>query len=336
MLMKKQSVCIAVTLMVGLMTGCATHQKQTSMMAQLYDGRPLSSLNVTDAAKTEQEAIKRGDAAMREQNDDLALFEYIRSLSLKPGQERDQTLYKIGRIHQLHQREALAEKAYQMALQDNSDNTDVLQQLGMIYSKKGAFDIGKRYFLRAIDADQARLNHSTHLNQIHDNIEWVAALDIDEQSPIDAYMGLGIVYDMDSLHEMAQALYKKLLNIQPESSKLLLNIGYSYYMSGDYFEAKRATLAALSLDPDNRRAQNNLALIYLEQGKAHRALHVFRQQMKNYEALNHIGHFLMIQGEPDKAIPYLQQAIDENPSDYQAAQENLERALAEVNALANQ
>ncbi|KUI96749.1 TPR repeat-containing protein [Vibrio sp. MEBiC08052] len=336
--MRIQSVRIAVTLMVGLMTGCATQQQQqaSSMMAQLYDGRPLSSLNVTDAAKTEQEAITRGDAAMREQNDDLALFEYIRALSLPSGQHRDQILYKIGRIHQLHQREALADKAYQMALRDNPDNIDVLQQLGVINSKKGAFDVGKRYFLRAIDVDQERLNHPANLSQTRNPIEWVAALELDEHSPTDAYMGLGIIYDMDFHHELAQALYKKVLHIQPQSGKLLLNIGYSYYMSGDYLEAKRATLAALALEPDNRRAQNNLALIYLGHGKIQRALNVLMQQMESYEAFNRVGYFLMIQGDPGKAIPYLQQAIDEKPSYYQAAHENLERAVADVNALANQ
>jgi tetratricopeptide (TPR) repeat protein len=64
-----------------------------------------------------------------------------------------------------------------------------------------------------------------------------------------------------------ETLYKKVLNIHPQSSKLLLNIGYSYYMSGDILEAKDATLAALALDPCNSRAQNNLGLIYLSQGE---------------------------------------------------------------------
>lgn len=272
---------------------------------------------------------------MHAQQDDLALFEYIRALSLPAGQQRDETLYKIGRIHQLHQRDRLSEKAYQMALQDNPYNIDVLQQLGVNYSKKGAFDVGKRFFIRAINADQMRLHHHVMLSPSINRIDTVDALEMDQHSPIDAYMGLGIIYDVDSQHGIAQALYKKVLHIYPQSSKLLLNIGYSYYMSGDDLEAKRATLAALALDPDNSRAQNNLGLIYLSQGKIQRALKVFMRQMESYQALNRVGYFLMIQGHPDKAIPYLQQAIDEKSSFYQAAHENLERAFAEVNALAH-
>lgn len=48
------------------------------------------------------------------------------------------------------------------------------------------------------------------------------------------------------------------------------------------------------------------------------------------EALNNVGYFLIIQGRPDEAIPYLQQAIDKKPSYYKIANENLNRALAEV------
>ncbi|ASA55825.1 tetratricopeptide repeat protein [Vibrio gazogenes] len=334
--MKIQSVCIAVTLMIGLLAGCATQQKRGSMMAQLYEGRPVSRLDVNGTPKTEQEAIARGDAAMHAQQDDLALFEYIRALSLPAGQQRDETLYKIGRIHQLHQRDRLSEKAYQMALQDNPHNIDVLQQLGVNYSKKGVFEVGKRFFIRAINADQMRLHHHVMLSPSLNQIDTVDALEMDQHSPVNAYMGLGIIYDVDSQHDIAQALYKKVLNIHPQSSKLLLNIGYSYYMSGDILEAKRATLAALALDPGNSRAQNNLGLIYLSQGKIQRALNVFMRQMESYQALNRVGYFLMIQGHPDQAIPYLQQAIDEKSSFYQAAHENLERAFAEVNALAHQ
>jgi Tfp pilus assembly protein PilF len=50
------------------------------------------------------------------------------------------------------------------------------------------------------------------------------------------------------------------------------------------------------------------------------------------EALNNVGYFLMLQGKPERAIPYLQQAIDKKPSYYKVANENLERALLEVRA----
>uniref|UniRef100_UPI002094D4B3 tetratricopeptide repeat protein n=1 Tax=Vibrio paracholerae TaxID=650003 RepID=UPI002094D4B3 len=83
---------------------------------------------------------------------------------------------------------------------------------------------------------------------------------------------------------------------------------------------------------DNEKALNNLALIYLAKGETQRALNVFMRRMDAPEALNNVGYFLMLQGKPEEAIPYLQQAIDKKPSYYKIANENLERALAEVRA----
>jgi Tfp pilus assembly protein PilF len=54
--------------------------------------------------------------------------------------------------------------------------------------------------------------------------------------------------------------------------------------------------------------------------------------MSTAEALNSVGYFLILRGEPGEAIPYLQEAIDQSPSYYAKANENLERALAMVRA----
>src|SRR5690606_6062351 len=120
-----------------------------------------------------------------------------------------------------------------------------------------------------------------------------------------AYMGLGILYDVKAQHDVAKAFYKHALRIEPKSSKALMNMGYSYYMSGDYDNAKRYTMSALEQDQNNQRAQNNLALIYLASGEEQRALNVFMNFMDAPEALNNVGYFLMLQGKPERAIPYL-------------------------------
>jgi Flp pilus assembly protein TadD len=311
--------------------GCATQkQPAPTFDSQLYEGSPIETLKVSDAPKTEQEAIERGDEAMRSQNYDLALFEYIRSLGFTEGQFRDKTFYTIGRIHQSRGNYPLAEKAYFLALKENPNNVKVLEQLGSNYSKQGNTRQGREYFVRAIRADQLRFNNRQVSETELSDPASIIGLSIDDQSPILAYMGLGILEDLQNKHLVAQALYKKALNIEPKSSNLLLNIGYSYYMSGDYTEAKRATLAALESRPNNSKAINNLALIYLAQGKVQSALNVFMRQMKDYEALNNVGYFLILQGHPEKAVPYLQQAIDKKPSYYKLANENLKRALAEM------
>lgn len=81
-------------------------------------------------------------------------------------------------------------------------------------------------------------------------------------------------------------------------------------MFGNYKEAYQYTRSALEIEPNNEKAQNKFALIYLASGDVKRAINVFMRHMDAPEALNHVGYFLIIQGRPDEAIPYLQQAID--------------------------
>jgi Tfp pilus assembly protein PilF len=329
-MMKKYN--YATLLLISLIAGCASDSdKQSKFDSELYDGRPVETFSTDAAPLTEKEAIKRGDYALRQNNSDLALYEYIRSLEFPDSQYSDKTLYTIGRIHQSRGNYELAERAYLLALDHNPNNVQVLEQLGSNYSKQGKVDEGRSYFLRAINADQLRLSSRLKLDD-DASVSEIEALSSDNLSPASAYMGLGILDDVKAQHEVAQAFYKHALKIEPKSSKALMNMGYSHYMSGNYTDATRFTLAALEQEPDNEKALNNLALIYLAKGETQRALNVFMRRMDAPEALNNVGYFLMLQGKPDEAIPYLQQAIDKKPSYYKIANENLERALAEVRA----
>lgn len=320
---------IAILLSALLLTACAS--QEPSLDTSLYDGKPIDTLSSEEPPKTEKEAIMRGDTALSGGNVDLALYEYIRSLSFENGQFRDRSLYNIGRIHQSRGNLPLADKAYSLALEENPNNVQVLEQLGSIYSKSGDINQGKSYFLKAINADQIRFGNSeTLVSKDLQSSKEVAELKSDAKSPEFAYMGLGIIADLEKDHSLAQAFYKQALSIEPNSAKTLTNVGYSFYMSGDYRKAQRFTLEALDKDPGDDKALNNLALIYLAKGEITRAINVFSRHMDKPEALNNVGYFLILQGKPDQAIPYLQQAIDTKSTYYKVANENLERALALV------
>ena len=160
--------------------------------------------------------------------------------------------------------------------------------------------------------------------------EDINQLSIDETSPALAYMGLGILSDTDGDHMLAEQFYQKALIIKPNSVKVLINFGYSYYMNANYMDAQRYTMWALNRSPENEKAQNNLALIYLAQGDIKRAINTFMRHMEAPEALNNVGYFLILQGRPEEAVPYLEQAIDKKASYYRVANENLNRALEEM------
>ncbi len=321
------------TLCALLISGCANNEtKQTAFDKSLYSGKPVEALSNDAPPANETEAINRGDAALTSKNIDLALYEYIRSLTFEDGKHKDKTLYTIGRIHETRGDFELADRAYRASLSENPNNIGALEELGKLYTKRGQKDVGLSYYLRAINADQLRLGGQADITASNVSSEKIKSLKYDQQSPVNAYMGLGVLYDINNRHELAQVFLRKAIEIKPYNEKALVSLGYSYYMVNDYSKAAHFTNAALGINSNSEKAINNLGLIAIAKGEPRKALGILGRHMSTSEALNSVGYFLIIRGEPGEAIPYLQEAIDQSPSYYAKANENLERALALVRA----
>ncbi|WP_417507951.1 tetratricopeptide repeat protein [Marinomonas gallaica] len=316
-----------------LISGCANNEtKQTAFDKSLYSGKPVEALTNDEPPANEEEAISRGDVALASNNTDLALYEYIRSLTFDGGVHKDKTLYTVGRIHESRNDFELADKSYRASLAENPNHVGSLEELGKLYTKQGRKDVGLSYYLRALNADQLRLGGQGDVTANNISSENILSLRYDEKSPVNAYIGLGVLYDINNKHEIAQAFLRKALDIKPYNESALVSLGYSYYMVEDYGKATYYTNAALNLNNNNEKAINNLGLIAIARGEPRKALGIFGQHMSTSEALNSVGYFLILRGEPGEAIPYLQEAIDQSPSYYAKANDNLERALSMVRA----
>ncbi|KAB1455218.1 tetratricopeptide repeat protein [Vibrio panuliri] len=320
----------AIALAVALLAGCASSNSNDDFDTSLYAGKPVESLTSAEPPKSEEEALARGDMALANKDIDLALYEYLRSLTFSNAKHKDKTLYTVGKIHQTKPDLVLAERAFKASLQENPDNVGALEELGALYSRSGRTDEGMSYFIKAINADLIRLKLTPDLTQETISTERIAKLEYDSMSPDGAYNGLGVLYDVKGEHELAQSLFVDAIEINNNNLDAIINLGYSYYMSQDYAKAMVYTKAALNRDNDNEKALNNLALVYLSQGQVRQALNVFSRHLSPPEALNNVGYFLILQGKAEQAIPYLQQAIDKNPTYYEVANKNLERALSMV------
>ncbi|ROV60112.1 tetratricopeptide repeat protein [Vibrio ponticus] len=319
-----------IALSIGLLAGCASSDTSSDFDSSLYAGKPVESLTSAEPPKSEEEALARGDMALANNDIDLALYEYLRSLSFSNAKHKDKTLYTVGKIHQSKPDLALAERAFQASLQENPDNVGALEELGALYSRSGRVDEGMSYFIKAINADLIRLKQQPSLTKESLTMESIAELKYDSSSPDGAYNGLGVLYDIQGEHDIAQSLFVDAIEIDNNNLDAIVNLGYSYYMSQNYPKAMVYTKAALQRDNNNEKALNNLALVYLAQNQVRQALNVFSRHLSAPEALNNIGYFLILQGKAEEAIPYLQQAIDKNPTYYEVANENLERALSMV------
>ncbi|KIP79784.1 hypothetical protein SN11_01420 [Vibrio harveyi] len=313
-----------------LLTACSTTDTSSDFNSELYSGKPVESLTNDEPPKTEEEAISRGDIALSNKNADLALYEYIRSLSFPNAKHKDKTLYTVGRIHLARDNQELADRSFRASLAENPDNIGSLEELGTLYTKRGDREAGRSYYLRALNADQTRLGGDPNITKDNVSQETIATYRYDKNSPVGAYSGLGVLYDVRGDHDLAQKLFRKALDIESRNVNALVSLGYSYYMEKEYSKATHFTQAALSLQPGNERAINNLGLIALAKDQPRQALNIFTRHMTEPEALNNVGYFLILQGKADEAIPYLQQAIDKNPAYYELANKNLERALSMV------
>lgn len=326
MWIKIQTIALALV----VMSGCSSSDPADNFDSSLYAGKPIESLSNAEPPKTEKEALARGDMALANKDIDLALYEYLRSLSFPNAEYKDKTLYTVGKIHLTAPNLELAERAFKASLQENPNNVGALEELGSLYSRNGRTDEGMSYYIKAVNADLLRLGENPTITANNLSVESVAELKHDAQSPDGAYNGLGVLLDVKGEHDLAQSLFVSAIEIDDKNLDAIINLGYSYYMSGDYPKAAVYTKAAVMRDENNEKALNNLALVYLAQDKVRQALNVFSRHLTTPEALNNVGYFLILQGKAEQAIPYLQQAIDKNPSYYEVANRNLERALSIV------
>ena len=104
------------------------------------------------------------------------------------------------------------------------------------------------------------------------------------------------------------------------------NLGFSYYLQGEYPQAERAMLRAVNQEPEYERAWSNLGLLYYRWGRNSEALMALRKVMSQAEALNDLGYIALMEGEYEAAQSLFQRAIDASPRYYPKAVDNLNQA----------
>ena len=312
----------------SFLAGCASNDEAVNKNTvdfnhELYDGKSTLGLTGDFPPENAQEAILRGDKAYLANDPDLALYEYIRALSFPSQDNADQAFYKIGYIHQQRGNYDLAKLAYSRAAMIKEDNIQYASSVGIVELKLGEHDIAKKQLLRAVKMDQVRQGKK----------DWDPEKDlfsqklmIDNASPLNAYIGLGIIADLDAKHKAAQQIYLAALMQDSRSEKTLTNLGYSYYLDGNLKQSEIINRRTTTLYPKNRRAWSNLGLTYIKSKRFEDALDALSNVMPREKALNDVGYFAMLEGDYETAINYLERAINTSPVFYAKAQENLKRA----------
>ena len=114
---------------------------------------------------------------------------------------------------------------------------------------------------------------------------------------------------------------------------VLSNIGYSYYLTGEFAAAERYFRQAINADPKFKRAWTNLGLVFIRKGQYNKAVKTFKQVMTEFDAYNDLGYLVMLDGHLDDAEYFFKKAIDMSPMYFEKAYSNLEQVQSKKREL---
>ncbi len=244
---------------------------------------------------------------------DKALVYYLKALESAP--EDTELTYRVAQLHKRMGKPEFALHMLERVIAADAQHSKALTEAAMLFLENKQLSKAAEYFSRVTVLDQRRLSAAES--------EAGGYAGLDEDSPVDAYNGLGVAYDLLGRYDEAQAMYELCLKVAPRSPIVLTNKGYSHYLSGSYQAAVNAFLRAIESDPGYRQSWTNLGLVYARMGRYNKAFQTLTRVMSEAQAYNDLGYFLMLEHRYEEAEYFLEQAIEMSPKYYQVAHDNL-------------
>lgn len=284
---------IGTAFLVLLLTGCAT-QSTTDPAAetargdkdaasQLYAGQPAVVHATEFPVASAAEGIQRGDQAWRAGKLDLAVYLYVQSLAFDAS--APDPFLKIGSIHEQLGNRALAEKAYEFALEREPNNAAACERLGLLYLQSARNDDARILFDRAVSLEPERWR---------------------------SHNGLGILADRRKDFTAAIGHYNRALEIEPKAAPVMNNRGYSRFLGGSLAGAETDLKEAIRLGARDG-AWTNLGKVQARQARYADALESFLREMDMPHAYNLLGEAAMERGDYDQARKYFESANHASP-----------------------
>jgi len=143
---------------------------------------------------------------------------------------------------------------------------------------------------------------------------------------VEAWIELGICWDQRGFYERARQAYRYALRLRPKDPDIYNNLGVSYFYEGDIENALKQLKKAWQLDPTNPQTNNNLALIAARRRQYDLAFEYFARAHGAAVAHSNVGYLLLRDGELEKAIAHLREAVRLRPNSLRALA-HLESAL---------
>lgn len=246
---------------------------------------------LSDTSKDEHERL--GDTFARQGNWTLSLLHYERAIRMAPHQTR--VRYKRGVLYLSHGLADEAETEFRTILRDDPRNAPALTGMGRALLHRGQLRQAGEWGQRALREDPG---------------SWrVHAL-------------LGMIYDYQQQHVQAVAEYEAALRIKPNQPQLHNNLGRAWYLAGQYQQAAHHFEQALKVGQSDPHTYNNLGLALAMQRAYSRAWDAFRKAGSEPQAFYNLGVVYLEAGRARRAMACFKQAMDGSPSFYERAHEH--------------
>ena len=194
--------------------------------------------------------------------------------SIERAPESPAPYVQMGNLHVAQKHYAEAERSYRQALDQDPSYSDGLGGLMNTYVAQKRYD-------KAIAAANVQIAKSPNNSNFYDllgtarlngqkdlpgaEVALRKAVDLDKNNT-DAVEKLGKVQIEEGSTDKALALYEQSLKENPHDVRFCILIGDLYAARQNWDRAKAMYQQALSLEPDEPHASNNLAHVILEQG----------------------------------------------------------------------
>lgn len=216
---------------------------------------------------------------------------------LYPSQSNIPQLLATATTHHQAGRLAQAEQLYRQVLQQQPQQVDALNLMGVVACQQGRLDEGIALYRRALALHPGYVSARENLS-------------------------VALWKQGKQLIEEAIASYTQIITFDPKNQQAYHNLGVILIEQGKLDEALSYYLQAVSVQPNDAAALNTIGTILQQQGKAITATTYHRRSLAirpDYpDALNSLGTALQDQGQAEEAMLCFDRAITLNPTDANA------------------
>jgi tetratricopeptide (TPR) repeat protein len=227
----------------------------------------------------------------------------------------------------------VAKNLYIEVLKIDSNHTNSLNNLGLIFKSLKNYKKAISFFEKAIEIDPNYVIAHYNLANIFQSLKqfqnaissYNKTIEIDPKY-LNAYNNLAHIFLSLKQFQKAIDCYEKAIEVDPNYEETYYNLGIVFDKLGDYQKSVNSYEKVIKINSHHTFAHNNLGIMFDKLGDYQKAINCYKIAIEinpnNTEAYYNLGKAFYVLKEDQKAIECFEKAIKINPN-YAHAHNNL-------------